>query len=101
MKKMGIAQEDIDAEEVIIRTAEHDIHILDPSVQKVKAMGNITYQISGTEKVVPRSSTTEISDDDIKSVMETANATETDARRALEKSNGDIAEAILLLPGKE
>ena len=97
MRKMGIAQENVDAEEVIIRTKEHDIHIKSPSVQKIKAMGQISYQISGKEEVAERNSAAEITDDDIKTVMGQANVSKDAAKEALEKSKGDIAEAILYL----
>jgi nascent polypeptide-associated complex subunit alpha len=104
MRKMGIAQEDLDAEEVIIRTKEFDIYIENPSVQKVKAMGQINYQVTGTEKIVPRgsgSAAAEITEEDIKTVMEQANCGKDEAKTALEKSNGDIAEAIVFLEDKE
>ncbi len=103
MKKMGIAQEDIRAEEVIIRTKDFDIYIDHPSVQKVKAMGTINYQVTGPEKIIPRNKaiTVEITEEDIKTVMEQANVTEDKAKAALEKSKGDIAEAIVFLEDKE
>jgi nascent polypeptide-associated complex subunit alpha len=97
MRKMGIAQENIDAEEVIIRTKKEDIHIKNPSIQKIKAMGQISYQISGKEETVERSAAAEITEDDIKTVMEQANVSKENAKSALEKSKGDIAEAILYL----
>lgn len=103
MKKMGIAQEDIRAEEVIIRTKDFDIYIDHPSVQKVKAMGTINYQVTGPEKIIPRNriAAIEITEDDINTVVEQAKVDHATAKAALEKSKGDIAEAILSLEEKD
>ena len=73
MKQMGVQQTDIDADEVIIRAGDKDIIISNPSVQKVKMMGQETYQISGNERVEERIVKIEIGDDDIKTVMDQAN----------------------------
>ena len=47
MKKMGIAQEEIDATEVIIKCPDKEIVITEPSVAKIKAMGSEQFTISG------------------------------------------------------
>ena len=47
MKKMGIKQVDIEATQVIIKTADKDLIINNPSVQKVNMMGQETFQIAG------------------------------------------------------
>ena len=95
MKRMGIKQEEIEATEVIIKTQDSEIVILNPQVSKVNAMGQETYQVVGEAHV--REKITEINDDDIKTVMEQANCDEIKAKEALESSKGDIAEAILAL----
>ena len=95
MKRMGIKQEEIEATEVIIRTPEAEIIILNPQVSKVNAMGQETYQVVGEAHV--REKTTEINEDDIKTVMEQADCDEKTAKEALERVKGDIAEAILEL----
>ena len=48
MKKMGIAQQPVEAQEVVIRCADRDIIISNPDVVKVNMMGQMTFQISGT-----------------------------------------------------
>lgn len=63
---MGIQQEDIDAEEVIIKCSDKTIIIKNPSVQKVNMMGQKNYQISGEEHIESIDSAPEISEDDIK-----------------------------------
>ena len=95
MKRMGIKQIDVDATEVIIKTPEKEIIISEPSVQKVNMMGNWTYQISGEETEKPRDSTPDINEEDIKTVMKQTNCTEEEAKKAIEESKGDLAEAIL------
>ncbi|MBI4149123.1 nascent polypeptide-associated complex protein [Candidatus Woesearchaeota archaeon] len=97
MRKMGVQQNDIEAQEVIIRTADKEIIIHNPSVAKVSMMGQQTYQVSGQEEVRERSSAPEISEEDVQAVVEQTGADADSARRAIEKHNGDLAEAILEL----
>ena len=47
MRRMGIQQKEIDAEEVIIKCSDKDIIIQKPSVSKVDMMGQETYQVIG------------------------------------------------------
>ena len=49
MKKMGIAQEEIDANRVIIEKDDGNIVIDNPSVLKIEMQGQSNYQISGDE----------------------------------------------------
>jgi len=95
MKKMGIAQQDIEATEVIIKTPNKEIIITEPSVAKVNAMGQETFQISGNIHEREISSEPEINDDDIKTVADQANVDNEKAKAALENAKGDLAKAIL------
>jgi len=95
MKKMGINQKEIDANEVIIKCDDKEIVIKEPSVAKVKAMGQEQYTVSGNVEEREVDSTPEINEDDIKTVMEQADVKEEKAKEALEKSEGDIAKAIM------
>ena len=97
MKKMGIAQSDIEAIEVIIKTPEGEIVIENPSVQKVNMMGQQTYQISGTERMREIETAPEINEDDIMTVVSQTGVSEEEARIAIEEAEGDLAEAILKL----
>lgn len=106
MRKMGIKQEDIDAEQVIIVCSDRKIVIDNPSVQKVNMMGKESYQISGDESEEPLDEDTEegpveISDDDVETVMAQTGGTKEEARQALEDTRGNIAEAILLLTAEQ
>jgi nascent polypeptide-associated complex subunit alpha len=97
MKRMGIAQVEIDAIEVIIRCPDKEIVITEPNVSKVNAMGQETFQIIGNITERELSTTPEISEDDIKTVMDQAKVDKEKAKKALKESNGDLAEAIILL----
>ncbi len=97
MKRLGIQQQDIEAQLVTIETADKIILIKNPSVAKVNMMGQETFQISGEIEEQERSSLLAISDDDVKTVMEQAGVDEASARKALEEAKGDIAAAILSL----
>lgn len=97
MKKLGIKQEEIAAAQVIIRTQEHDIVLNNPDVQKVNMGGQWTYQISGEEEIVSRDSTPDISEEDIQTIVEQTSCTKEQAKKALEESKGDLAQAIISL----
>lgn len=97
MKKMGMQQQEIPATEVIIRTEDKEIVITEPSVSKVNMMGQETFQVSGQIKEREISSEPEISEEDIKTVTEQAECNEEEAKKALEETSGDLAEAILKL----
>ena len=97
MKRMGIQQTEIPAEEVIIRTSDKDIIISNPQVSKVNMMGQQTFQVVGEIEERERTGTPDISEDDIKTVMDQTGADEETARSAIMQHNGDLAEAILEL----
>lgn len=104
MRKMGISQVEVDAQKVIIRTKDTEIVISNPSVSKVKMMGQTTYQVSGSEETRELSTSEEggpaITEEDIKTVMEQAGVGAEEARKAIEKHEGDLAEAIMSLENK-
>ena len=100
MKKLGIRQEEIDADEVIIKSGNKEIVITNPQVSKVNMMGQETFQIVGNIEEREISSTPEISEDDIKMVMAQAEVAEEEARKAIENNEGDLAKAIMELKGQ-
>lgn len=94
MKKMGIAQEEIDAVRVVIECDDRNIIIENPSVMKIKMQGNESFQISGE---VSEEESSGFSEEDIKMVMEKTGKSKEDVVEALEKNEGDIAQAIVEL----
>jgi len=100
MKQMGIKQVDIPATEVIIKTEEKNIIITNPSVQKVNMMGNENFQISGDISEEELSTTPEISQEDVETVMAQTGKTFDECKSAIETAEGDLAEAIMNLSGQ-
>ena len=93
MKQLGMSQEEIDASKVTIdKNDGSEIIINNPSVVKINMQGQDTFQISGD--ISEREG---ILEQDIKSVAEKTNSSEEDAKKALESTKGDLAEAILKL----
>lgn len=97
MKQLGVKQVEIPAKEVIIKTDDTEIIITNPSVSKVDMMGQETFQISGDVHEQELSAKPEISEEDIKTVAEQADVSEEEAEKAIEKTDGDLAQAIMLL----
>ena len=111
MNQMGIDLEDIDAEEVIIRTAEEELVFHDAEVQRMDAQGQQTYQVVGEPDTRPRSEQgekasadaeaadgtddveSEFSEEDVEIVAARTGVPEETAREALEET-GDLAAAV-------
>jgi len=89
MKHLNMKQEEVDADEVIIKGKNNYI-IKNPNVVKVNVMGQETLQITGKIEEL-------INEDDIKTVMEQAECSKEEAVKALKDNNGDLAAAILSL----
>jgi nascent polypeptide-associated complex subunit alpha len=92
MKQMGIQSEELSAKNVIIETEDSKLIIEEPQVTKITMQGQTSFQISGSVRKEEKSA-----EDDIKMVMEQTGCSEEKAKEALEKSGGDIAEAIVAL----
>lgn len=99
MKRLGIKQEEIDAEVVIIKTSDKDLIIKNPHVSKVNMMGQETFQIVGDVTETDKNETA-INEDDIETVVKQTSCSRDEALEALEKSSGNLAEAILRLQKK-
>jgi nascent polypeptide-associated complex subunit alpha len=95
MKQLGINQQEIDANKVIIEGKDKRIVIDDPNVVKVKFQGQETFQVTGEsrEEFIEEDK----SEDDIKTVMEKTGKSKKEAEKALKDAKGDLAEAILTL----
>ncbi|WP_265110283.1 nascent polypeptide-associated complex protein [Halosolutus halophilus] len=105
MEQMGIDVEDIDAEEVIIRTDEYDLVFNDAEVTKMDARGQETYQVIGSPEQVESGAAgggadggadagPSIPDADVELVAGRAGVSEDEAREALEANDGDLAAAV-------
>ncbi len=97
MRQMGMSQDDLDVQEVIIKTNGKVLRFSNPSVQKVTMQGQTTFQLSGEYKEEEETVSLNISEDDINTVCEQAGVSQEDARKALEEAQGDLAQAIVNL----
>ncbi len=95
MKQLGIKMEELEGvKEVVIRFENKEIVIREPIVTAIVAMGEKSYQIVGKEEV---REVLNIPEEDIKLVMEQTGVDYETAKKALEETKGDLAEAILKL----
>ncbi|EMA07648.1 Nascent polypeptide associated complex NAC [Haloarcula vallismortis] len=109
MEQMGIDMEDIDAQEVIIRTPEEELVFDDAEVQLMEAQGQKTYQVVGepesrelgsgegstaADDADEGSSDSGVDEDDVELVAMRAGVDEDTAREALEANDGDLADAV-------
>ena len=118
MKQMGIDVEELDAERVVIETADGDDLVFDGAqVTKMDAQGQETYQIVGSPNAVADAGTggaaaveggdaddpalddaddgdEGIPEEDVKLVAQQAGVSKEAAREALEAANGEPARAI-------
>jgi nascent polypeptide-associated complex subunit alpha len=91
LRQMGIKTRELDVKEVIFTFSDGTVwKFEDPQVVETTAMGQRAYQVVGN----PRE---ELSEEDVKIVMEKTGVDEKTAREALKKAKGDIAEAIMSL----
>ncbi len=117
MEQMGIDIEEIDAEEVIIRTADSELVFANADVQRMDAQGQETYQVVGSPETRERGAAAGEADTgesdtgeggesggsdesgaipqaDVELVAGRTGASEAGAREALEATDGDLAAAV-------
>ena len=95
MKKMGISQDEVPAEKVIIEKKDGSKTIItNPSVQRIKMQGQETFQVAG--EISEEQAEVAISKEDIQTIVEKTGVTEEQAKTSLEKTV-DLAESILEL----
>ena len=99
MKRMGLTMEQLSnvSHVDIVLDDGNIIRINNPVVAKVKVSGQTTYQITGEEELIEKDVEVEVSEEDIEIVAQSAGVDKELARKALELTGGDIAQAIVLL----
>jgi len=96
MRRFGINVKEIEnVKKVTIQTDTKEYVFENPDVTMMDAQGQTTYQVIGKPKIMERKE--EIPQDDVKLVMEQTGKSEKEAKKALDETKGDIAEAILKL----
>jgi len=110
MQQMGIDMDELDAEEVVIKTADAEYVFDAPDVTKMDARGQATYTVVGDPEERPRgaggdASAVEAAEEDaadeggipaedVEMVQMRTGASEAEAREALEDNDGDLAAAV-------
>ena len=102
MKRMGLKMDEVpNALEVIIRTSEKTIRISNPAVTKYELQGQTFFQVAGTPEELPAGSVEkppiQLPEEDVLLVAQQAGVSAEEARKALEATGGDLAQAIVML----
>lgn len=105
MQRMGLSMTPMpDVQEVVLRTSTKEIVIENPEISVLDLHGQKIFQVAGgkiREKAVEREvRKVTIPEEDVQLVAQQANVSLDHARAALENTNGDLAQAILLLSQK-
>lgn len=108
MAQMGIKSTEMaDVKTVVFQGESKDYVISDAQVTMIEAQGQKTFQVMGTFKEVPKSSGSisskpeqKFNEDDILLVMEGAHVDRKKAVEALERAQGEPAQAIIDLTGQ-
>ncbi len=97
MKQMGIKNEEIPAQRVIVEKADGSKLIVEPAqVIMVEMQGQKSLQVSGSFK---EAADEEAEETDAGLVMNETGCSKEEAEAALKETGGDLAEAILKLKG--
>lgn len=97
MDRMGINMKEIpNVQEVVIKTADKEMHITNASVSEINAQGQRVFQVMGEveEAEVAKKA---FSDEDVLLVQQQTGASKERAMAALEETDGEVARAILKL----
>lgn len=99
MSQMGIKTSEMPAEKALFYLKDGTILELNaPQIVKMTIQGTETYQVVGHANVLSNvEKKLEITEEDILLVSQQANVSKDEAKKALDESKGDIAEAILKL----
>jgi nascent polypeptide-associated complex subunit alpha len=96
MRKLGINVKEIqNVKKVIIQTDTKEYVFDDAEVTIMNAQGQQTYQITGQVKI--KDVEKEIPKEDLDLIIQQTGKSAEEAKKALEETNGDIAEAIMKL----
>ena len=91
LRQMGVKAREVEVEEVVFVLRDGTRwRFENPQVIETVAMGQRAFQVIGNP-------VEDISEEDVKIVMEKTGADEETARNALKKAKGDIAEAIMII----
>ena len=89
MKQMGMDMEEIDADRVVVEIGDKKMVFKDPELSKISVQGQDMFQLQGDY-----SEEEDVSGEDVQLVMEKTDASEEEAKKALE-DNDDVAGAVM------
>ncbi|HHE75618.1 MAG TPA: ubiquitin [Aciduliprofundum boonei] len=96
---------EIDAYEIIIKTAEGDYIIEEPQVMAMEIQGQKMLQVIGEMKKIEVEKQKEekplYTEEDVQLVMQQTGCSEEEAKKALEEANGEPAEAIISIMSRK
>ena len=91
MKQMGMDMDEIDADKVTVEIGDKKLVFENPSLSKIEAQGQEIFQLQGDY-----SEEQSVSEEDVELVMQKTDASEEEAKEALEESE-DVADAVMQL----
>ncbi len=95
MKQMGMKQDEIETERVVIEKSDGNIIVIEPAnVQKITMQGQESFQVTGEAREESRE--VEMNEEDVKLVMEKTGKSEEEVKKVLNETK-DVAEAIVKL----
>jgi len=101
MQRMGMSMGEIpDVQQVVFKTSSKEIIIDNPEVAVLEMHGQKIFQVTGekiVEKALEKKKEVTIPEEDVQLVATQAKVSLEQARAALKQTNGDLAQAILLL----
>ncbi len=110
MRRAGIDVEQLeDVEKVEIHLRSNEVIVItEPSVTKMNISGQATFQVVGQQIIreakeaveAPVETAPSIPEEDVLLVAQQAGVNSDTARKALEMTGGDLAQAILMLKGR-
>ena len=96
MRQMGMEMKELPSKEVVIKLDDGAITIKNPVVNVIEVQGQKTYQITGGTESLGKEEEG-LREEDVELVASQANVSKDAARKALKKSDGNIAAAIMSL----
>ena len=105
MRQMGMKLDELgDVTEVILKLPDKELVIENPSVSVIDMQGQRIYQVIGgkpierpLKSVEKAAAMLKIREEDVLLVAQQSNTTAEQAKKALEETGGDLAQAVLLL----
>ncbi|MEO2241223.1 MAG: nascent polypeptide-associated complex protein [Euryarchaeota archaeon] len=94
----AMEQEEVKVERVVMELKDGSRLVFErPQVVRMRLMGQEFYQVAGKARREEPEEKPSFTEEDVKLVAERAGVSEEEARRALEETDGDLAEAIMRL----